>query len=354
MKKGFLLPNEPTLPQEKLPPPPDVAEEAGVPPQAAEDPCVTPLTLPDEILDRECPVCLEETTECVMLPCRHSICKNCTLQLWEVQQSANSSGTLMCPLCRREHTVPQGVDVFLQEGEMRGGRRPPSARAGSSTPRAPSSLDDLSMHELKAIAESLGLQHGQMLERREITQAVAEKLAGGGHDAACSTVLLRSLPPKSLTAILRSRKIPYADCMEKEELVHRVELTARGSCMQLPPKILKLMLAELGLANEVYVDKANLARRVMAARALAQVKLDVYAPIRGGARVDHAGHSPPTRLPPQGAPQQQQGHSAGQPSTQAHRHNPAYHPPSTMPRRVAPTGPPHPPDEECRCFCSIQ
>ena len=59
--------------------------------------------------------------------------------------------------------------------------------------------------------------------------------------------------------------------------------------MQLPPKVLKQMLAELGFGGEVYVDKANLARRVMAARALAQVKQNVYAPIRGGARVDRAG-----------------------------------------------------------------
>ena len=71
----------------------------------------------------ECPVCLEEGREYAMFPCRHTVCKQCTLQLWEVAQAKeDEESQLMCPLCRAVHKTPQGVDVFLQDAAARGGR----------------------------------------------------------------------------------------------------------------------------------------------------------------------------------------------------------------------------------------
>ena len=217
MKRGFLLVGDENPLAGPLVEPliePIVSEPIGlgVPPETDEE--------------VECPVCLEDDVDLVMLPCRHCVCKNCTLQVWEVEQTANGSGTLVCPMCRAVHQAPQGVDVFLQEGEARGGRlkRPPSARAGGSTPRALSTLGELSTPELKGVAESLGLQHGQMLERREMLHEILESLSLDPSEV----VPVRRLPPKCLTAVMRSRKIPYVDCVEKDELVRRVEQTTRG------------------------------------------------------------------------------------------------------------------------------
>ena len=115
---------------------------------------------PDEEEADECPLCLEEGRQCAMFPCRHSICHQCTLQLWEVQQQANGDGnTLTCPLCRTVHKVSQGMDVFLQEGDARGGLRPSSAgRTPAGTPRTASNstLSDLSTAELRVAAHALG------------------------------------------------------------------------------------------------------------------------------------------------------------------------------------------------------
>ena len=218
----------------------------------------------------ECPVCLEEGRECAMFPCRHSICHQCTLQLWEVQQQANGDGnTLTCPLCRTVHNVTQGMDVFLQEGDARGGLRPSSAgRTPINTPRTASNstLADLSTAELKVVAHAQGLPEETMVERADVIAALREVLGLDPPDpadpdpSANSGVPLGKLSPKSLTALLRSRKIPYDDCVEKEELVRRVAQTPRGTCMQLPPKILKQMLMELGLGGEVRGITASVVR----------------------------------------------------------------------------------------------
>ncbi|KAL3900549.1 MAG: hypothetical protein SGPRY_012443, partial [Prymnesium sp.] len=223
----------------------------------------------------ECPVCLEEWVETIRIPCHHSICRQCALQLYEVQTAGGAASRLTCPLCRVVHTVAQGIDLFLQEAADRELRCSNSSGRGShaTARRKDSAFADLTPEELRAILVALGA-HGAKGGREELARALRDVLkleaeAEGGE-------ALTKLPSKALIALLRHRKIPYDDCVEKNELVSRAAVTSRGSCMQLPPKVLKQMLAGLGLSREVYVDKANLARRVMAARALSQMKAEIH------------------------------------------------------------------------------
>lgn len=46
-----------------------------------------------------CSICLSRFTSPVMLPCRHTFCRECILPMVQNNQ-------LTCPICRNVHTVP--------------------------------------------------------------------------------------------------------------------------------------------------------------------------------------------------------------------------------------------------------
>jgi tripartite motif-containing protein 59 len=57
-----------------------------------------------------CSICLELYEEPLMLPCTHTFCKSCLLDL---VQSGQPGQYLRCPECRMEHVLDsQGVDTF--------------------------------------------------------------------------------------------------------------------------------------------------------------------------------------------------------------------------------------------------
>ena len=226
----------------------------------------------------ECPVCLEEQDEAdvIRLPCTHVICRPCIAELWEVQQSSVATwkdGHLTCPMCRASHPVGNyGLNAFLVEacGAESAHERHVARPATPRQPAAPKEgLEALTIAELKTVARTLSIEIATLLEREHIEAAVRERAADG----------LGSLPARSLKAILEVRMIPYDDCVEKEELVGRCVHTHRGSCMELPPRLLRRMLEQHGLGGEApgLVEKTALARRVMAARALAQQQALAHA-----------------------------------------------------------------------------
>ena len=137
----------------------------------------------------------------------------------------------------------------------------PPARAWS---RASARLRTLTVGELRAVAAALGLQAAHP-DRAAIEAASTRCVA---QPRRCR-VGARAARPRAWS-ILALREIPCDDLLEARELGDRVAASARGSCFELPPKVLKKMLGAYGLGGEQYVDKANLARRVMAARAAAQ------------------------------------------------------------------------------------
>ena len=210
----------------------------------------------------ECPICLTDVDAPTSLPCGHALCHPCVRELFAVQQSTLAtwkSGHLSCPLCRAEHKVHNN-DVDATFGKS---AEPSSSRPASARVVARDGLRTLTVGELRAVAAALGLEAAHP-DRADIEAAV---LASLSLDAAAS---VRALPVRALRAILALREIPCDDLLEARELGDRVAASARGSCFELPPKVLKKMLGAYGLGGEQYVDKANLARRVMAARAAAQ------------------------------------------------------------------------------------
>ena len=74
-------------------------------------------------------------------------------------------------------------------------------------------------------------------------------------------LLLALLPVRCLRALLDDRCIPHADCVEKEDLARRIELSPKGAVFALPPRVLKQMLRDAGLVaeSETHVDKEELA-----------------------------------------------------------------------------------------------
>ena len=189
---------------------------------------------------------------------RPALCHPCVRELFAVQQSTLAtwkSGHLSCPLCRAEHKVHNN-DVDATFGKA---AEPSTSMPASARVVARDGLRTLTVSELRAVAAALGLEAAHP-DRADIEAAV---LASLSLDAAAS---VRALPVRALRAILALREIPCDDLLEARELGDRVAASARGSCFELPPKVLKKMLGAYGLGGEQYVDKANLARRVMAAR----------------------------------------------------------------------------------------
>jgi len=217
------------------------------------------------------PVCLEEMGDTAReLPCAHRFCRPCLLQLWDVQQHNSSdwkSGVLTCPLCRAKHAMPDGFDALLtsvpRASHMMAVQREESARRRAEQ----GSIATLSLRELLEVCKMWGVKRDGAMERRMLEEEIMHRLnvTQGGD-------VVTSLTTECLKVILAMRAIPFQDCLEKQDLVQRVLQTPRGSCFKLPVAVLKAMLREHGCEGEVYVDKDNLARRIMAVRVLRSVQ----------------------------------------------------------------------------------
>ena len=91
---------------------------------------------------------------------------------------------------------------------------------------------------------------------------------------------------RTIKALLTARCVPFDGCIEREDLLRRCQQSHRGSLLGLPAPVLLQMLEQFGgqvrgrgpqrgcmrphvcaLQMERYVEKENLARRVMALRA---------------------------------------------------------------------------------------
>ena len=252
MKKGFLLT-----------------------PSDAAAPSASDANLLQPIVTDECPVCLDPLNhdESIILTCRHMLCMPCTRSLWELRRATDRATVhLECPVCRTLVKVANGdLAAFCAAHNARNFLGP--AVTPRLKPRVdPGGLNTLTVTELKGLVEYYGLQQltvGQ-LEREAIEAAILDALPKSNAPMGSPQGSpISRLPVRLLRAILDLRAIPHQDCIEKQDLVTRVEQSARGSCMQLPASVLKLMLANLGCNDQPpHADHGELARQVMAARAL--------------------------------------------------------------------------------------
>ena len=224
------------------------------------------------------PICLEEleVSTSLMLPCRHQMCRECTRQCWALRQQAQpSTQHLECPLCRQLIHVQKGdLNAFIAANAasnfFAGDPNTPRCRAvlGAGR-RPPSTLDNLTLQELKLAVRLLSLQDSLAgaVERHEIEACIEQRIRAPAPEAAVA-----ALPIEVLRALLRGRSVPHgAVSSDREALANLVIRSSRGSCQALPVGTLRAMLREFGHASEAFDDleKSDLARRVAAARALA-------------------------------------------------------------------------------------
>lgn len=224
----------------------------------------------------DCPVCLDpmQPSTSVMLPCRHLLCMACCKSLRALLQDTPG---LDCPLCRTRHRV-DSMSVFLAAHQASH-----FLQGSPVTPRMParvvdaddSSIMSLTVGELKVVARALGVSVEGLVEReaieRTIAQAVERNQPIGQHTSTATGALpLAGLPQKALRAVLDHRLIPHADLVVAEDLAVRAAQSTRGSCLRLPPRVLKQMLRDFGRREDIEnaLEKEELARRCMAARAL--------------------------------------------------------------------------------------
>jgi hypothetical protein len=251
----------------------------------------------EEEADTDCPVCLEDTRSVPGLPvtvpcCRKTYCRACIHALVGAQKgnppvgpdgvvAKNWAHILVCPTCRAEHHVPGGSGE--QWARKLALDNDASAWGGSDTRELlllekdqpasanPELCSALSREELVAVCVAAGgAQHEAaprqlgLLDRSKLIAEAARRLGSSSGEG----LLVSELSIRAARSVLTLRDIPFGDCIEKAELVVRVEQSHRGACSKLPVKLLKRMLEAEGLGDEIFVDKNNLARRVMAVRAL--------------------------------------------------------------------------------------
>lgn len=217
----------------------------------------------------ECPVCLDplETDGSIFLVCRHLLCTPCTQSLWQLRRETHPSSLhLECPICRTLIKVANGdLSAFCAAHTASNFIGPVQTPRRRPPPEDSHGLNTLTVAELKLLVAHFHLQArvaGQ-LEREEIERTIQDALPAPALGASGASPIAR-LPVRAMRAILEEREIPHDDCVEKGELIERVLQSARGSCMRLPSSVLVRMLGEEAPPS----DKAELARRVMAARAL--------------------------------------------------------------------------------------
>ena len=261
MRPGFLLDESSTQSSTPMQVPTSAAEAA---------------SLVQAIDAEDCPVCLDalEASTSLLLPCRHMLCIACTKAVWTVAQSdpaRRKDKLLECPMCRTAHAVAHGnMDAFVaaHQASNFGDAVPATPRA---PPRTDEGLSTLTVAELMLVVRGLGIDVAGQLERSEIERAVVaacERRLPLGETAQKPLVVI---PPRLLRAILEERAIPHADiATNSEELAKRIEQSPKGSCLNLPPRVLKQMLTSFGLGADaaMHIDKSELARQAMAARAI--------------------------------------------------------------------------------------
>ena len=206
---------------------------------------------------------------------------------------------LECPMCRTAHVVAHGnFEAFVAAHLASNfGEAPPTPRAMCRN----EGLASLSVGEIRLVASELRLDVRGAVERGEMERSIESQLERRVPLGEPPPHLLTLLPLRCLRAILDERSIPHDDCNDQQALVRRIEQSPKGSCLDLPPRVLKRMLATFGLVDEMHIDKAELARTVMAGRVL------------------HKARQEESRQHRQQWQQRQQ-HAQGSTNTQAHVH----------------------------------
>lgn len=252
---------------------------------------------PDTMLDDEedaCPVCLEDMRFLPGLPvtipcCRKVYCRPCIVALVGAQKGNPPVGadgvaksmahTLVCPTCRAEHHVPGGrgeqwaCKLALDSDPSKWGGT--DARSALLSEREadvdPTLCAALSREELVAVcAAANGVHHDtarlelSSFDRPRLVLEAARRLGS----SSAERLRVSELSVRAARSVLTMRDVPFNDCLEKVELTTRVEQCHRGACSKLPIKLLKHMLEAEGLGDEIFEDKENLARRIMAVRSL--------------------------------------------------------------------------------------
>lgn len=228
----------------------------------------------------DCPICLEELepSTSIMLHCRHQICIECTRQCWSLRRQAQpATQHLECPLCRSLITVLNAnLSAFIaahtasnfQSTTSSQSPPKPHAAVGAKSAQPGTLAHNLTLQELKMVIRLLSLQ-GSLAgacERHDIESIVEQRIRAPAPEQAVD-----SLPSEVLRGLLRGRCVPYANISgDHSKLADLVRRSPRGACQALPVGVLRTMLREFGHAAEAFDDleKADLARRVAAARAL--------------------------------------------------------------------------------------
>jgi len=176
---------------------------------------------------------------------------------------------------------------YLQVKEQRGETRPDSESSetdslkptviSESKRTSGANLMSLTVSEIKIVLKKEGINYRalQCIEKSELVNAL-KNIRGSFNTAFISeaecipseAVKIESFNMLTLKLLLNEREIPYYDCLERQELVQRVQDTHKGICERLPDAVLRDMLAKWGLPQDPIVPHADLVRRVMAMRAL--------------------------------------------------------------------------------------
>eukprot|EP00966_Prymnesium_polylepis_P155075 3581214-Prymnesium_polylepis.1 len=105
--------------------------------------------------------------------------------------------------------------------------------------RQPSSLENLTVQEVKVVVRLLRLQAelSGAVERPDIERVIEARISAASPDAA-----IGSLPNECLRAILDVRSIPHGNLVDRAELAKLVERSPHGTCLTLPVGVLRRML----------------------------------------------------------------------------------------------------------------
>ena len=225
----------------------------------------------------DCPVCLDEldADTSLLLPCRHSLCMECTRNLWALRRETQpSTHHLECPLCRQlvqvqKADLPAFIAAHKASNFGNDCGNTPRQRELLNAGGSPGSLaGNLTVHELRIVVRLLALQSSLVgaVDRHDLERAVESRINAQSPDSAIS-----ALPTEILCSLLDGRGIPRPSIPNNAELAKLVERSPRGACQNLPVGVLRAMLRRFGHGSEAYSDleKGDLARRVMAARLMA-------------------------------------------------------------------------------------
>lgn len=67
----------------------------------------------------ECPICMNLYDTPTVLPCQHTFCKRCIVSLRNSDQPGNIASTIICPICRESHVLPNGIDALTSNYTMK-------------------------------------------------------------------------------------------------------------------------------------------------------------------------------------------------------------------------------------------